>query len=258
MHMPARPATAKLLLVDDDSAILEALTWATQDAGYTVAAAGSLQQAHDLLRDDVFQLVVTDLLDHSPDGGIPNTRSLVLAAQPTPVALATAWKLPAAWPERADFAFILGKPFDLDDLLTRIAETLGHSPTEHDQWQHDLVHRFFSALENADWEALRAVCVSDLRYTLDGASKAIESLDAYIARVRERETLYPDFRFPQIATYPLPLGLAVRFATEWTRPDGTLQRGSGGVVFRFRDNRIAQIGVSSPSTLPLVTRDPAN
>lgn len=103
------------MVVEDDQDILEVVSEALREEGYSVAAFADAASALDYARDHRPALVLTDLLI-PPAGG----RALVaqlrnLHGQLLPIVLMTALR------DRSQFAdvpvqHVLPKPFDLDDL----------------------------------------------------------------------------------------------------------------------------------------------
>ena len=126
-QLPARVETATvtrtILVIDDDSAILEMLAWALEDAGYTVAAVSSGREALQWIRaaSAVGEPPVLILLDLALPG---------MSGQQVVAALHEQWGA-RVWPiivisadSRAELrgrelgaAFTLKKPFHLEGLL---------------------------------------------------------------------------------------------------------------------------------------------
>lgn len=119
----------RVLLVDDDAGLLRLLNFRLSSAGYEVQTAGDGRQA--LARLDGFRpdTVVTDLRMHGMDGMA--LFEAIHSQHPTlPVIILTAHgTIPDAVEatQRGVFGY-LTKPFDSQDLLTRIAKAVGLSP----------------------------------------------------------------------------------------------------------------------------------
>lgn len=251
-------AMATILLVEDDEELLTTLEVLIAEVGYGSASALNAEEALACLAQDAFNLVLADLLDATPHGEIPLTMTVVRAAHPTPTALLTAWTLADDWTHQHTFAFIVRKPFDLNDLLTRVAELVSPEVSSEQSAHDAVVRRYFAALEQHDWVTLRGLCTPDVRYALENALAPISGIDAYIAYAQQRMRSYPHARYPQIVTYPMPSGLAARFVSAWEDPldAGVTSMGAGGVVFQFSGERIAQIGVSVPTMQLSTANDP--
>jgi two-component system response regulator GlrR len=112
---------ASILLVEDDRDIRELLTTLLELAGFQPTACGTAEAALEELREQTFDLVLTDymlpnrtggwLLKQAADEGlIDSTPVLVVTAHPNPS-------------DVVDYE-IVQKPFDLDDLVTRVRRRL--------------------------------------------------------------------------------------------------------------------------------------
>lgn len=114
-----------VLIVEDDPALLEALCTTLKLKGYTALAAGSGEQAMDLLRNQAVGLVVSDV-QMRPMDGYTLLQHLKQNYPWIPVVLMTAYgevdKAVAAM--RAGASDYLLKPFDPHSLLTRIKRYL--------------------------------------------------------------------------------------------------------------------------------------
>ncbi len=113
---------AKVLIVDDDHAILEAMQIAIEDEGYDVQTVADGNSAALKAKEFLPQIILLDLLLSGKDGTEiigqlrkqPETKDIpviLLSAHPT--AAETAKKCGAT-----DF---LAKPFDVDELLDKVA-----------------------------------------------------------------------------------------------------------------------------------------
>lgn len=116
-EMEAAFAGASILLVEDDKDIRDLLVTLLTLAGFTLTACGTAEAALEQLREQPFDLVLTDyalpnrsggwLLRQAGDEGLLDaTPALVVTAHPNP-------------PDVAGFE-IIQKPFDLDQLVERV------------------------------------------------------------------------------------------------------------------------------------------
>ncbi len=114
-------AGASILLVEDDDDIRELLVTLLKLAGFTPTACRSAEQGLEALREQPFDLVLTDyalphhsggwLLQQARDEGLLDaTAALVVTAHPHP-------------PDVPGFE-IIQKPFDLDQLVDRVRQEL--------------------------------------------------------------------------------------------------------------------------------------
>ena len=118
----------RLLLVEDDTALVQSLKKDLQQAGYAVDVADNGVDAEFLGQENIYDVVVLDL-------GLPRRSGMEVlqhwraAGNSTPVIVLTARD---AWHERVD-GFkagaddYLGKPFHLEELLARLVAVLHRS-----------------------------------------------------------------------------------------------------------------------------------
>jgi DNA-binding response OmpR family regulator len=118
---------ASILLVEDDRDIRDLLTTLLQLAGFQTTSCASAEAALEELREQTFDLVLTDymlpnrtggwlLKQASDEGLIDTTPVLVVTAHPNPQDVLN--------------YEIVQKPFDLDDLVTRVRRRLGTEGTK--------------------------------------------------------------------------------------------------------------------------------
>ena len=120
--------SVRVLVVDDDAAIRELVAAALGDEGYDVATAPDGAAALAAAAAFAPDLIVLDL-EHAA-GGRPGVRPALRPGGAAPAAGAHpgAQRGPGRGgvrPRRLPAAGFLGKPFDLDDLCTRVAEVVG-------------------------------------------------------------------------------------------------------------------------------------
>lgn len=114
-----------ILVVDDESSVLHMVSDILQDEEMRVLTAESGQEALDLAKHEQPDLIITDLMMPGINGRVlcQHLRSLPELSK-TPVLLMT-----AAYQVQAlgDFAGIIPKPFDIDDLLSQVYRYLDAS-----------------------------------------------------------------------------------------------------------------------------------
>ena len=86
-------ATASILVVDDEPAIQDILTWSLAAEGYSVATAGSGEEALTRFGEQDFDVIVTDIVMPGLDG-IAATVALIADRPDTRVVLVTAFNGP--------------------------------------------------------------------------------------------------------------------------------------------------------------------
>ena len=117
---------ASILLVEDDPDIRELLSTLLQLAGFQTTSCGTAEAALEELREQPFDLVLTDyMLPNRTGGWLLNQASQEGLLDATPVLVVT------AHPNPADVRGyeIIPKPFDLDDLVVRVQRRLGTEGT---------------------------------------------------------------------------------------------------------------------------------
>ncbi len=242
-----QPQVYPVLIVEDDADLLDTAVTALRDYGYHVTGVASLPDALAEVEQRTYWLVLSDLFATSARDPLVSVEELRERAQPTPVAVMTSWKVTPAEAEARGFAFLLPKPFDLDDLFARVAESLRLEITPEREHEAALVRGYFDALTRRDWPALATLCADHVEFgplgaaTLPPTVRGRTAVADYLAVALSR---YPGARFDDIAVYATPRGLSARYTERWPATDDrTEHRQSGAVVFGFAGGRIARIAV---------------
>ena len=119
-----RGATKRILVVDDEPMLREALADALRDEGYVTLEGADGREAVELFARERPDLVLMDVMMPVLDGR--QALALIRSAQPrppTPVVMMSA----AVGPELLDasIAGYLAKPFDLDRLIQLVGDLIG-------------------------------------------------------------------------------------------------------------------------------------
>ncbi len=116
---------AKLLLVDDEPAVLKCLRTALTRLGYAVTAAASGEEAVALLARETFDLVVTDFRMPGLSGAAVAEAARERLGE-VPVLLITGWvdEVPEWLRSGADALRVIAKPFTLDQLAAEVRTAL--------------------------------------------------------------------------------------------------------------------------------------
>ena len=120
MHTAGR-SSAKVLIVDDDPAILDAVSLILEDEGYEVAAAvgGNIVRIAEQERPDI---VLLDIRLSGQDGrDVCRALKTTPATAHVPVLMISANQQGAAYAQQAGADDYLAKPFELDDFLAKVA-----------------------------------------------------------------------------------------------------------------------------------------
>jgi len=119
---------AKILLVDDDNLVRTSLTFALEDAGYSVVQAVNGDEALIALQKDGFDLVVLDMLMPEREG-IETIREIRKDSRTLPI-LAISGGDKTGWSDFLRMATVLGasdtmaKPFTASEFVERVSRLL--------------------------------------------------------------------------------------------------------------------------------------
>ena len=236
----------RLLIVEADAALRDFLAVLVQDAGYEALVAASPLEARALLATQPAHLLVVDLGPARTDDPFGPARDLPAQVAPRPVGLLTAGDLTEDDATRQGFAFLVSMPFDIDDLLLRIARSLTRPESRVQRRREAVVRQYFAALAARDWDALVALCATEVSYVLPRPAPFAASVQGQAAlRVYTEETYryFPLVTFSNVQTFALPRGIIGRYQGFWRTAAGSEGRQEGAVVFLFAGELIAQIGV---------------
>jgi CheY-like chemotaxis protein len=240
---PAVPP-ARLLLVEDDPDILVPIQEALEAEGYAVATAESLPLSLARVEEQVYHLVLTDLFSSYGRDPLQSIRPLLAQAAPIPVAVMTAWPLAAEAASQAGVAWVLRKPFELDDLLRAVHQET--QPHRSRSLQTIVVEQFFAALNARDWKRVARLCTPDvavrpLSAPAVAASSSPGGLQTYRAFMEQRFSALPGYRIEDVRVFRRPIGVAARYLVRWDDREGITHRLAGSLHFRFAGERITQI-----------------
>ena len=131
--------TASILVVDDEPAIQDILTWALSAEGYRVATAGNGEEALARVEEEEFDIIVTDIVMPGIDGLEVLERSRVLNPRAAVIVMTAYAALETAIAAlRRGASDYLEKPFSVDLLKERVQRLLQYRETI---WKDRLVQR---------------------------------------------------------------------------------------------------------------------
>jgi CheY-like chemotaxis protein len=113
-----------ILVVEDDDDIREVVASFLQDAGYTVAAAANGAVALEMVERDPPLAILLDMKMPIMDGWEFARQYRDQPIPPAPIIVMTAAHDAAARGSQVNAVGVLGKPFDLDDLLAIVKRAL--------------------------------------------------------------------------------------------------------------------------------------
>lgn len=245
MSAPGR-ASFRVLLVEDDTDLRATTELALTDQGYDVTSAASLDEALGHVDRATFWLILTDLFAVSGANPLQSVEELRARAHPTPVGVVTSWKLADEEVMARGFAFLLAKPYELDELFARVAATAGKRLPAERAWQEQAARSYFAALNGRDWPALAALCTPDVEYGPFEAPSLLPSLrqrEALTQHIEQALIRFHGMRFEDVVVYEAPRGVAARYTARWPGMDDSERQQSGVIFFAFKGKRIARISV---------------
>jgi DNA-binding response OmpR family regulator len=122
----ATPASEPILVVEDDSHVLQMLQWVLEDVGFEVQTAADGAEALTRARRHRPALVILDLGLPLLDGSQVATELHTLYGASVPIVLITA-DGHAAWKgKQIGASAFLRKPFEITDLVQTVLQTLNH------------------------------------------------------------------------------------------------------------------------------------
>src|SRR5262250_3130355 len=124
--------TASILVVDDEPAIQDILTWALSAEGYRVVTAGNGEEALSRVEQEDFDIIVTDIVMPGLDGLEVLERSRLLNPRAAVIVMTAYAAL------RRGASDYLEKPFSVDLLKERVRSLLQYRETI---WKDRLVQR---------------------------------------------------------------------------------------------------------------------
>jgi DNA-binding response OmpR family regulator len=122
----------RILLVDDELAILLTLKAVLEIHGFDVDTAASAREAKSKIRSHIYHMVITDMRMENERAGMDVVRTAREAEYDPAVAMLTAFPLPGEEWESAGADQMLVKPMNTNDLLVQIEALLvTHEDKKH-------------------------------------------------------------------------------------------------------------------------------
>jgi DNA-binding response OmpR family regulator len=121
----SRQSNARLLLIEDEPAVARLTELVLVNAGYTVDVLRKHAEAPEAIHRQDYDLIISDTLGPRAsglEGLLP-----ILDAATCPVLLFSAHRFPSPEITTLGFAGMIRKPFDIDELLKTIEQTIASS-----------------------------------------------------------------------------------------------------------------------------------
>ena len=240
-----------ILVLEPDDELRLVLEELLREEGYQVAVAASLAEGLAWVHTRSCALILADLyVGRSAAGSSTPAHTLRRRVQPTPVGLLMTTPLSKTEALRAGFAFVLGMPFELEDLLSLVAEALPVVFTAEQERQANVVRCYLAAQVAQDWEGLLALCTSEVRYYPTPASggttaRRVQGRTALLASVEATAQHAHQVAFADLRLYARPKGLMAQYTSQWLSSDGRWQPLATRLLFHFVGESIDQIGVQA-------------
>lgn len=243
----ASPPRARLLLIENNRALLGTLLALVVDEGYVAHGGSSLEEALAEVEGQSYTLILADLASGVSKHAFTPAQILRRRARSTPVGLITTHHRVLEQPEQAGFAFALPMPIEADLLLTEIAACLNEPLSPHQHRQAQLVERFLAAWGTQEWRSLLRLCTEEMvaypSSLLPTAGGVVQGKLAVLHLVTAFRRHYHSLRLEAEGVYARPTGLAVRYRG-YAAPFGQgWDFFRGAALFAFAGERMCQIGI---------------
>lgn len=125
-------ASPRIAIVNDDTAFLRMMSLLLTEEGYETLLLHGPDKAHDQIRDEQPDLVILDIRMGAPEAGWQLLELLRLDPQTTRIPVLVCSAAVQELRAKADIlrdlrCDILPKPFDLDQLITKVRDMLGQT-----------------------------------------------------------------------------------------------------------------------------------
>jgi len=241
------PSTPRLLVVEEDRDLREILHRVFVEQGYGPTMATTLEEAIRLVNQHPFDLILTELFFPSEQETLALVLPLRELAHPTPVVVMATW-LSSQDVRASGFAALLREPFDLNELITTVAECLHHPMSDEHRRQAEIATRGLAALGRRDFEAALAPCTEDVRFypwilPPHPAARPVVGRAALRAYIEEMAGYFHDSHLELGQFFACPHGIAVRIRVDWLGTDGARQQQMLANCFQLTGEQISQVGV---------------
>jgi CheY-like chemotaxis protein len=239
----------RLLVIEDDQDLQHLLHDALEEMGYSCISATSRKQALYLIRQQPFDLIVTDTFSRTAQDALPSIRSLLDASHPTPVVVCTGWLMAASTVQQQGFAGLVQKPFSLCDLVTTVAECLNQPFNDIQLRQAEVVCRYFAAASQWEIDTLISLFAEEIKHypwlvPADCSAYAWTGHAAARSYLQELADYFGPLRLDHVHISPCPDGLAARFVQRWRAPNGAIREQMVCLSFQItEDGKIYQVSM---------------
>lgn len=246
----------RVLVVEAEPLLLEALLGLLRAEGYSSFGVGSLEEALAVVEETSFALMLADLFAGKSRHSFTPAHVLRRHIPSTPVGIITTEDI-SRWDERRSlFAFLLTKPIHPTQLLTEVAACLSRPLSLAQTRQAEIVRRCFEALSARRWNTLLKLCTQDVKYA---APTALLDVPGTILDGKRAITVFassvwqsaPGLRLEVSAIYSRPRGFAVRYLRAAPTPEQGWAWQEYTQLFECVGEQISLIGLADMGPLIL-------
>lgn len=265
MSAEPAPASPHLLVVEADLALQLIFQEALAEMGYVSTLASSVEHALRLVNQQPFDLILTDLFfrpGQTPPEMWAALYPLLALAHPVPVVLCTAWAVEEIDVREEGFAGLVRQPFDLDHLVTTVAECLNQPWTPAQQQQAEAVHRLATGFIQRDAGVLVARCTDEVRFfpwlvPVYPFARSAVGRAAVRTYLQEAMAYLGAYQIDGVQLSPCPHGVAMRLQVHWHDAAGTRRQHMLGCCVKVAPNgQCRQMGLPPPDERLLAQLSP--
>ena len=128
-----REQAPRVLVVEDEPELLRLVQATLEEAGMQVTGAAREGEALKRLREGRYGVVVTDLYVTRGQEELESIAALLREAGTTPVGVMSGWPVEEEVARAAGVAFVLRKPFALEELVRVVEEALAERSKEGEE-----------------------------------------------------------------------------------------------------------------------------
>lgn len=258
------PLRQAALVVTRDVALQDVLADLLIEGGYTPYTVSSFGEAQELAGRRAFAIILAELFVAASPSAWDDARALLRRVHPAPVGLLVTRTLAPDTASWAGFAFVQEMPFEIDELLDRIASATACPLTLQQQRWAAAVERYCAALSSADWEALVSLLSDDIRCyppvnSRVAGPRTLAGRAAVRAYYEAEAAYYRRISCTDLTLYPRSDGLTARYTVTWIGLNEQRYQATTTLRLRFDGERIRQMSlrVNPNGTSVLVPARPA-
>ena len=237
----------RVLVVEAEPALRQALMQLLSEEGYVPSGIASLEEALAAVEETAFELMLADLIAGKSRHSFTPAHILRRHTLSTPMGLLTDEDI-SPWDKRRNvFAFILSKPIETARLLTEVAACLKRPVSRAQARQAEVLRCFVEAILARRWRRLLSLSTEDMHYYPPGSSfgltigpmQGASAIEAYASSLWQDA---PCLRLEVNKIYCRPRGLALRYLRFAPTADDGWAWQEGTQIFQFVGDRISAIG----------------